>query len=64
MRFLRPKVPNLSQKDSSLSPDFGVTGRGDFDRGEAIGKEESSAADAGDSLDDDGLSIRSDVNGY
>jgi len=36
MRFFLPRVPNLSQKDSSLSPDLGVTGRGDLDRGDAI----------------------------
>jgi len=36
IRFLRPSVPNLSQKDSSLSPVLGVTGLGDLDLGEVI----------------------------
>lgn len=37
IRFFLPRVPNLSQKDSSFpSSLFGVTGRGDLDLGEAI----------------------------
>lgn len=36
MRFLRPKVPILSQKDSSFWFGFPTVGRGDFGRGDAI----------------------------
>ena len=34
--FFLPKVPNLSQKDSSLSSFLGVAGLGDFGLGDAI----------------------------